>query len=195
MTDETTDIMDTLAFTIGLILKSDERDRHRIALAYQEAQTLVASIPLDNGDARPRITACFEHYETYRAADDIAAAGWMLTAIETRLRERNLEGGDLLIPAVERALEMLPRLSTARHGGAFASGPARLSPRPARPDSAHGAGSARSRQRLALAARQPPAPRPHQERHRHRKAGLHDRPKRPAPCAERQPHVGLPVPG
>lgn len=29
MIDETTDIMDTLAFTIGLILKSDERDRHR----------------------------------------------------------------------------------------------------------------------------------------------------------------------
>lgn len=115
MIEETTDIMDTLAFTIGLILKSDERDRHRIALAYQEAQTLAASIPLDNGDARPRITACFERYETYRAAGDIVAAGWMLTAIETRLRERNLEGGDLLIPAVERALEILPRLDGTIH--------------------------------------------------------------------------------
>ena len=35
----------------------------------------------------------------------------------------------------------------------------------------------------------------HQEHHRHRKAGWHHRPNRPAPCAERQPHVGPPAPG
>lgn len=115
MNDETKYIMDTLAFTIGLILKSDDRDRHHIALAYQEAQTLIASIPLDNGDADPRIAACLGRFNALQAADDIAATGWMLTAIETRLRERNLEGGDLLIPAVERALEMLPRLDGTIH--------------------------------------------------------------------------------
>ncbi|WP_292214724.1 hypothetical protein [Mesorhizobium sp.] len=40
-----------------MILQSGREDRQRIALAYQEAQTLVASIAKDSDDARPRIAA------------------------------------------------------------------------------------------------------------------------------------------
>ncbi|MER8746097.1 hypothetical protein NKH54_23910 [Mesorhizobium sp. M1004] len=36
-----------------MILQSGIEDRQRIALAYQEAHTLVASIPKDSGDGSP----------------------------------------------------------------------------------------------------------------------------------------------
>lgn len=60
MSDETADLSNTLTWTCGMVLQSGPEDRQRIALAYQEAQQLVATIPTDNGDARPRIVACFE---------------------------------------------------------------------------------------------------------------------------------------
>ncbi|WP_244436170.1 hypothetical protein [Sinorhizobium fredii] len=55
----------TLAWACGMILQSGPDDRRRIALAYQEAQELIASIPKDNGDAYPRIVACFKRSDTY----------------------------------------------------------------------------------------------------------------------------------
>lgn len=55
MSDETADLSNTLTWTCGMVLQSGPEDRQRIALAYQEAQQLVATIPTDNGDARPRI--------------------------------------------------------------------------------------------------------------------------------------------
>jgi hypothetical protein len=41
--------------------------------------------PLDDGDARPRIEACFERSDIHKAADDIACLGRMLTVIQRRL--------------------------------------------------------------------------------------------------------------
>lgn len=52
MKDETEHLSNTLAWTCGMVLQSDPENRQRIALAYQEAQELVASIPKNNGDAR-----------------------------------------------------------------------------------------------------------------------------------------------
>ena len=51
---------------------------------------MVAGIPKDNGDARPRIVACFRRSDILKAADDVACAGWLLTAMLERVNERDL---------------------------------------------------------------------------------------------------------
>lgn len=66
MNDETEHLSKTLVFTLSVIINSDAEKRQRIALAYQEAELLVATIPLDNGDAR--IEACVKRFDRYKAA-------------------------------------------------------------------------------------------------------------------------------
>lgn len=92
MSDETEHLSKTLVFTLSVIIDSDAEKRQRIALAYQEAELLVATIPLDNGDARSRIKACVKRFDHYKAAGDVASAGWMLKAIQERVDEQNLPG-------------------------------------------------------------------------------------------------------
>lgn len=90
MSGESRALSKSLLWAGSMVLQSGPEDRQHIARAYQEAQELVAGIPKDNGDARPRILACFKRSDTYRAADDIACVGWILTALQERVNERNL---------------------------------------------------------------------------------------------------------
>lgn len=96
-----------LIWTLGLITYSGPEDRQRIALAYSQAQELVASIPKDNGDARPRIVACFERSDAYKAADDVACAGWLLTAMQERVNERDLPDWRKLRKIISNTVKML----------------------------------------------------------------------------------------
>lgn len=106
--DETAHLLDTLVFTVGVIATSDPEDKQRIANAYQDARSLVATIGLDDeGSARPRIVTCFERFNAYKA-DDVAAAGWMLTAIQERVAERDLPGWQQLRKVVRGAVRELP---------------------------------------------------------------------------------------
>lgn len=93
MSDETRDLTKTLVWACGMVLQSGPEDRQRIALAYGQAQELVAGIEPDNGDARPRIVAC---------------VGWILTAIQERVNEKNLLGWSKLRKLVNGAIELLP---------------------------------------------------------------------------------------
>lgn len=108
MNDETEAMSKTLAWTLGMIAQSGPEERERIALAYQEAQELVAGIPKDKGDARPRIVACFGRSDAYRAAEDIACVGWILTAIQERVNERNLPDWRKLRKVINNAVKLLP---------------------------------------------------------------------------------------
>ncbi|MGI2036216.1 hypothetical protein ACRQ1B_27975 [Rhizobium panacihumi] len=90
ITNESELLAETLAWTVGMIAQSNTMDRERIAEAYTEAQQVVAKIPKDNGDARPRIVACFARSDAYRLSMDVACVGWTLTAIEERINERDL---------------------------------------------------------------------------------------------------------
>ncbi|WP_237681804.1 hypothetical protein [Agrobacterium vitis] len=85
MRSEFLDISQTLIWSSSLVLQSGQDDRHRIALAYQEAQELVDRIPLNNEDARSRIVACFEKFDVFQAENDIACVGWMLMSIQQRV--------------------------------------------------------------------------------------------------------------
>ncbi len=106
---ETADLLDTLMFTVKVITQSDVEGKQRIANAYQDARSLVATIGLDDeGSARPRITACFERFNAYKAADDLAAAGWILTAIQERVAERDLPGWRQLRKIIKGAVRELP---------------------------------------------------------------------------------------
>lgn len=108
MSNETEHISKTLTWACGMVLQSGPEDRQRIAAAYQEAQELVAGIPKDNGDARPRIVACFERSDAYREAENIACVGWMLTAIQERVNERNLPDWRKLRKVVNSTVKLLP---------------------------------------------------------------------------------------
>jgi len=107
--DETTDLLDTLLFTVELIATSGPQDKQRIANAYRDARALAATIGRDGeGSARPRIVACFERFDAYKAAGDVAAAGWMLTALQERVGERNLYGWRALRRIINRTVRELP---------------------------------------------------------------------------------------
>lgn len=52
---ESADLLDMLLFTVKVIATSESGDKQRIANAYQDARSLVATIGLDDeGSARPR---------------------------------------------------------------------------------------------------------------------------------------------
>lgn len=108
MHDETIDLMKTLMFTLGVIVDNEGEKRQRIADAYAEAQELVATIAPENGSARPRIVACIHRSDAYRAKDDIAAAGWILTAIRERIAEQDLPEWEKLAAIANKAVQMLP---------------------------------------------------------------------------------------
>ncbi|WP_333718247.1 hypothetical protein [Agrobacterium tumefaciens] len=102
-------MLETLLFTVRVIIMSGPVDKQRIANAYQDARSLVATIGRDDeGTARPRIVACFERFDAYKAANDVAAAGWMLTAIQERVAERNLPGWRKLRKVIDAAAGQLP---------------------------------------------------------------------------------------
>jgi hypothetical protein len=90
MSDENDDLKENASFTVGVIAAANIEDRMSIAEAYHEARQFVASIKLQNGSARPRTVACLERFETLRTANDAASAGWMLTALQQRIEEREL---------------------------------------------------------------------------------------------------------
>ena len=110
MQDEVAAMMDNLMHTIGIITHNKGDELQRIADAYWEAQELVASIDLDSdGSARPRIIACFGQFNTYKAANDVAAAGWMLMAIQQRIYEQTFPDWERLKIIVDSAVALLPR--------------------------------------------------------------------------------------
>jgi len=113
MTNETEHLAKTLAFILSVILDSDAQKRQRIALAYQEAEQLVAAI--DNGDARPRIEACVKRFDRYKVAGDVACAGWMLKAVQERVEERNLRGWRKLQKVIDQASKLLLLAAPTRH--------------------------------------------------------------------------------
>lgn len=107
MHDEATDLMKTLMQTVGIIAGSTKADRRRIAEAYGEAQVLVAGIAPGDSSARPRIIACFERVNACKAAGDVAAAGWMLTALQERIAEKDLDAWQALKIVADKAAALL----------------------------------------------------------------------------------------
>lgn len=108
--DETAHLLDTLMFTVKVIVTSGPDDKQRIANAYHDARSLAAAIGLDDeGSARPRVIACLERFQAYKAADDVAAAGWMLAAIQERVGEGNLYGWRGLRRVIDDTVRQLPR--------------------------------------------------------------------------------------
>jgi hypothetical protein len=105
--DETEHLMGTLLFTLHVIIENTGGDRQRIADAYSQAQALAASIPWENGSARPRIVACLERSKAHQEANNLEAAGWMLTAIQERLAEQNLPDWEKLKIVADKAAQLL----------------------------------------------------------------------------------------
>ncbi|PYE29765.1 hypothetical protein C8J35_1802 [Rhizobium sp. PP-F2F-G38] len=115
MRNEFDDIARTLIWAAGMVLQSGPADRRRIARAYRKAQKRVADIPTDNGDARPRIVACFAAFDGYKDRKDVAGVGWLLTAIQERVKEHDLPDWQALNLLVDDVLEMLGLVEMTVH--------------------------------------------------------------------------------
>lgn len=105
--DETADLLMALLYSVRKIVESGAQGKRHIAKAYQEARALVVTIDRDRGSARPRIEACLKHFNIHKNADDEAAAGWMLAAIQERVSERDLYGWRRLNEIVDTAVHEL----------------------------------------------------------------------------------------
>ncbi|TKB05766.1 MAG: hypothetical protein E5V75_35445 [Mesorhizobium sp.] len=105
----------TLVWAADAVLQSGLEDRQRIAFPYQEAQELVAGIPKHNGDARPRIVACFARSDACRAAEDIACVGWILMALQERTEEEDPPGWPTVLDTVGEILNLLPLSEATLH--------------------------------------------------------------------------------
>ncbi|KQX56009.1 MULTISPECIES: hypothetical protein [Ensifer] len=105
--NETDDLLETLVFTSEVIANSDADSRRRISEAYVKAQRLAATIPLEEGSPRPRIVACLEIFNAHKEAGRVEAAGWMLTAIQHRVAEKNLPEWEKLQIVVDKVRHLL----------------------------------------------------------------------------------------
>lgn len=76
---------------------------------------MVAAIPKDKGDARPRIVACFERSNAYKKAGDLAYAGWLLTAMQERVNEQDLPDWRKLHEIISNTVKMLPMTKPTVH--------------------------------------------------------------------------------
>lgn len=113
--DETNHLLETLIFTLNVIVGSNARDRLCISEAHFSAHTLAASIPLDAGSARPRIVACLERFQAHKEAEEIEAAGWMLTAIQERIAEKDLPEWEKMQVIADKAAQLLPEPRRSVH--------------------------------------------------------------------------------
>ena len=105
--DEADHLLETLVFTLDVIASSKAANRERISHSYSEAKAFAASIPLAGADARPRITACLKRFNVLKAAGDLAAAGWMLAALEERINEGDLPHWGELRKVADKAIGLL----------------------------------------------------------------------------------------
>ena len=112
---ESIELMKTLVHTVGIIANASAVEKRRISEAHTEARALAASIPPAHGSARPRIEACLERFQIFQAAGDVAAAGWMLTALQERLAEKNLAGWEALKIVADKGAELLQAASSQVH--------------------------------------------------------------------------------
>lgn len=115
MVDEVEDLSKTLLWTVGMITQAGTDDLRRVARAYREAQDLVSQLPKTEEGARPRIVACFDRSDEYRAADDIACVGWILTAIQERVNEGDLRDWRKLRRVVKQMVKLLPEPAHPLH--------------------------------------------------------------------------------
>lgn len=105
--DETADLLMALLYSVRTIVESGVEGKQHIAKAYRDARSLIETIDHDRGSARPRIEACLKHFNIHKNADDAAAAGWMIAAIEERVSERDLYGWRRMREIVDAAVHEL----------------------------------------------------------------------------------------
>lgn len=115
MTHEVEHLSNTLMWTVGMITRAGPDDLERMAKAYREAQDLVSQILKTEEGARPRIATCYHRSDEYRAADDVACVGWVLTAIQERVNEGDLRDWRKLRTVVRQMVELLQAPAPSLH--------------------------------------------------------------------------------
>lgn len=105
--DEAQYLLETLLFAVNVIL-DNEKHRRRIAQGFLDAKQLIATDYRDEPRARPAVEACLREFATLKDANDFAAAGWMMAAIQERLTEQDLPEWEKLEKLADKAVSFLP---------------------------------------------------------------------------------------
>ncbi|GEM_PF-535776 len=107
MSGEVEHLSNTLMWTVEMITQAGPDEHKRMANAYRKAQELVTLLPIAEEGARPRIIAWLHRSNEYRAADDIACGGWILTVNQERVNEGDQRDWRKLRTIVKRMVKLL----------------------------------------------------------------------------------------
>lgn len=90
--DESADLLDMLLFTVKVIATSEPGDKQRIANVIRCSLACGGRSAWTMKARRGHVLLHVSRFIAYKTADDVAAAGWILTAIQERVAERDLPG-------------------------------------------------------------------------------------------------------
>jgi|APAra7269096819_1048525.scaffolds.fasta_scaffold73602_2 hypothetical protein len=99
--------METIVFTLGVILESDGAAKQRIANAYSKARIVAATLPWEGGSARPCVVACIEQIQVHMEAEKSRRDGCSALFSE-RLSEKDLQDWESLRIIGDKDAALLP---------------------------------------------------------------------------------------
>lgn len=85
-----------LAETALTIAQSSNDAQRLIADAHDEARTLIALMQAGPGSAKCTMRACLREYQQCKSEGNIAAAGWMLAALQACLTDTDIDDAAFL---------------------------------------------------------------------------------------------------
>ena len=112
MSDETSDLVQALLVVDEAITRSRGDTRRLIVESYADAQACVLALTAERRPPAARVKACFARYKVFKDADDVAAIGWLLTAAQERIAQKNLPAWPMLDMIAGRAAR---KLTVSRH--------------------------------------------------------------------------------
>ena len=100
--------MDTIVFTLGVILESDGAAKQRIANAYSKARIVAATLPWEGGSARPCVVACTEQIQVHMEAEKSRRRDGCSALFSERLSEKDLQDWESLRIIGDKDAALLP---------------------------------------------------------------------------------------
>ncbi len=100
--------METIVFTLGVILESDGAAKQRIANAYSKARIVAATLPWEGGSASPCVVACIEQVQVHMEAEKSRRRDGCSALFRERLSEKDLPDWESLKIIGDKDAALLP---------------------------------------------------------------------------------------
>lgn len=109
MYDDERNVVKALLYAINIITQQKDENLQRIADDYEEALELIASFEINGAPSLSHTMARFVHYYPDKTSNTLTFAGWMLAALQPRIRERVLPDREKLARLIDTTVALLPR--------------------------------------------------------------------------------------